>query len=105
MRRLAAECLGTFALVFAGTGAVVINDATGGTVTHVGIALTFGLIVLAMIYTIGDVSGAHLNPAVTLGFCAARRMPLREAWPYIFSQCIGALLASGLLRTLFPANQ
>ena len=71
--RLAAEVFGTFALVFAGTGAIVINDASGGTVSHVGIALTFGLIVLAMIYAVGDVSGADLNPAVTLGFFAARR--------------------------------
>ena len=65
MRRLAAEMLGTFALVFAGTGAIVSNDVSGGTVTHVGVALTFGLVVLAMVYFVGDVSGAHLNPAVT----------------------------------------
>ena len=74
MRKLAAELLGTFSLVFAGTGAIVINEATG-VVSHVGVALTFGLIVLAMIYALGDVSGAHLNPAVTLGFFAARRFP------------------------------
>src|ERR1700722_19837379 len=102
MRRLAAELLGTFALVFAGTGAIVINDVTGGTVSHVGVALTFGLIVLAMIYALGDVSGAHLNPAVTLGFFAARRLPGRWVLPYIVSQCLGAFLASVLLRLLFP---
>jgi aquaporin NIP len=67
VNKLAAEFFGTFALVFAGTGAIVINDVTGGSVTHAGIALTFGLVVLAMIYTVGDVSGAHLNPAVTIG--------------------------------------
>jgi aquaporin NIP len=105
MKKYLAEMFGTFALVFAGTGAVVIDEITGGTVTHVGVALTFGLVVLAMIYTIGDISGAHLNPAVTLGFCAARRMPLRLAAPYLLSQFAGALLASGLLRILFPASQ
>jgi aquaporin Z len=102
MRRLVAECFGTFALVFAGTGAITINAASGGTITHVGVALTFGLVVLAMIYAVGDVSGAHLNPAVTLGFVAARRFPGRWALPYILSQCVGALLASLLLRVLFP---
>ena len=91
MKKLAAEFIGTFALVFAGTGAIVIDETTGGTVTHVGVALTFGLIVLAMIYTVGDISGAHLNPAVSLGFFAARRFPLRQAVPYIASQCGGAL--------------
>ena len=67
MKKLMAELIGTFALVFAGTGAIVINETSGGAVTHVGVALTFGLVVLAMIYSVGDISGAHLNPAVTLG--------------------------------------
>ncbi len=102
MRKLAAEALGTFALVFAGTGAIVINDVTGGVVSHVGVALTFGLIVLAMIYAVGEVSGAHLNPAVTLGFFAAGRFSGRSILPYVASQCIGAFLASLCLRLLFP---
>ena len=71
MKKLFAECLGTFALVFAGTGAIVINHASGGSITHAGIAFTFGLIVMAMIYTLGDVSGAHMNSAVTVAFAAA----------------------------------
>jgi aquaporin Z len=104
MRRLAAEAFGTFALVFAGTGAVVINDVSGGTVTHVGIALTFGLMVLAMVYALGDVSGAHLNPAVTLGFFAARRFEGRRVAPYIAFQCAGAVIASLALRLLFPSS-
>jgi aquaporin Z len=105
MKKICAEILGTFALVFAGTGAIIIDQASNGAITHVGVALTFGLIVLAMIYTLGDISGAHLNPAVTLGFWAAHRMPGREVTPYIFSQIIGAILASGLLRFLFPENK
>jgi len=104
MRKLAAELFGTFALVFAGTAAIIINGLRGH-VTHVGIALTFGLIVLALIYALGDVSGAHINPAVTLGFAAARRFPLRSVVPYILSQCAGALLASVLLRWLFPGDE
>src|SRR6516225_2195578 len=104
MHKLAAEFFGTSALVFAGTAAIVVNDVSGGTVTHVGIALTFGLVVLALVYALGDVSGAHLNPAVTLGFVAARRFPLRSAAPYVLSQCAGALLASLLLRSLFPEH-
>jgi aquaporin Z len=101
MNRLAAELLGTFFLLFAGTGAIVINEVRGGAVTHVGVALTFGLVVLALVYALGDVSGAHLNPAVTLGFVLARRFPARAAVPYALAQCGGALLASGLLRLLF----
>lgn len=100
-RRLAAELFGTFALVFAGTGAIVVNAASGGQVTHVGVSLTFGLIVLAMVYAVGDVSGAHLNPAVTLGFFAAGRFPAAAVLPYVLAQCGGALLASGVLRFLF----
>ena len=105
MKRLIAEALGTFGLVFAGTGAIVINEGTNGTITHVGIALTFGLIVLAMIYTFGDISGAHLNPAVTFGFWASSRMPGRDVPGYIGSQLTGAVLASGLLRLFFPDHR
>jgi len=103
LKRLLAEMVGTFALVFAGTGAIVINDATGGTITHVGISLTFGLVVMAMIYTVGDVSGAHLNPAVSLGFWSAGRLQARVALQYAVSQFIGALAASFAVRVLFPA--
>lgn len=104
MNRLFAEFLGTFALVFAGTGAIVINQETQGVITHVGVALTFGLIVLAMIYTLGDVSGAHLNPAVTTAFAFAGRFPWQDVGGYVAAQLAGALGGSGLLRLLFPAN-
>jgi MIP family channel proteins len=104
MKKLMAEVFGTFVLVFAGTGAIVVNDQSGGTITHVGVALIFGLVVLAMIYTVGDVSGAHLNPAVTIGFWAAGRFKIREVAPYIISQCAGAILASLTLRVMFPLH-
>ncbi len=103
-RRLAAKAIGTFCLVFAGTGAIIVDQVTGGAIGHAGIALSFGLVVMAMIYTVGDVSGAHLNPAVTLGFCAARRLPWRDALPYLGSQIGGALLASFALRLIFPGQ-
>jgi aquaporin NIP len=102
MKKFGAELFGTFAVVFAGTGAIITNDLSGGAVTHVGISLTFGLIVLAMIYAVGEVSGAHLNPAVTLGFWVAGRFQGRLVLPYILSQCAGALLASLLLLLIFP---
>jgi aquaporin Z len=104
MKRYCAEAIGTFSLVFAGTGAIVINDVSGGAISHVGVALTFGLIVLAMIYALGDVSGAHLNPAVTVGFFAAGRFPGREVLPYVLSQAIGGFAASATLRALFPQH-
>jgi len=104
MKKYIAEFIGTFALVFAGTGAIVVDEVSGGAVTHVGVAVTFGLIVLAMIYTLGDISGAHLNPAVTIGFWFSRRLPQGEVLPFILSQCAGALVASGVLRLLFPEN-
>jgi len=105
LKKAFAEFLGTFALVFAGTGAIVINEVSSGAITHAGIALTFGLVVMAMIYTVGDISGAHLNPAVTVGFWAARRFPGRAIAPYLMSQSAGALTASALLRILFPQNR
>jgi len=104
VKKMAAEAFGTFALVFAGTGAIVINETSGGAITHAGVALTFGLIVLAMIYAVGDVSGCHLNPAVTLGFYTARRFSGRLVAPYLASQCAGAILASITLRLMFPAS-
>jgi aquaporin NIP len=100
-QKLFAEALGTFALVFAGTGAIVINKVSGGVVTHPGIALTFGLIVMALIYALGGVSGAHFNPAVTVGFFLARRFNGRLVFPYIACQLAGAFLASEVLRYLF----
>ncbi len=104
MKKYVAELLGTFALVFCGTGAIVINQQTNGSVSHVGIAITFGLIVMAMIYTLGSISGAHLNPAVTIAFTLAKRFELKQVIPYIIAQLSGAIIASLILKYLFPAN-
>lgn len=104
MRKYLAEIIGTFALIFCGTGAIIINQQTGGVISHAGVAATWGLIVAAMIYTVGDISGAHLNPAVTIGFWVAKVFPAKEILPYIISQSIGAFLASFTLHYLFPTN-
>jgi aquaporin Z len=102
--RYFAEFLGTFILVFTGTGAIVVNEISGGVIGHAGIALTFGLVVAAMIYTFGDVSGAHLNPAVSISFVIAGRLPTKYLFGYIVSQLLGALSASGVLKLLFPTS-
>lgn len=104
-RLLIAECLGTFMLVFAGTGAIIINDVYSGVITHIGVAASFGLIVLAVIYTYGETSGAHINPAVTLAFWIANRFPGKWVAPYVISQCAGALMASILWSLYFPQHQ
>jgi len=103
-RPIFAEFLGTFAILFAGTGAVVVNAQAGGVISHSGIALTFGLVVLSMIYALGEVSGAHFNPAVTMAFAAAGRFPASGVLPYIGGQLAGALSASLVLRALFPQS-
>lgn len=99
------EFLGTFILVFTGTGAVVFNEISGGQVTNLGIGLVFGFVVMALIYTLGDVSGAHFNPAVTIGFWVSKKLPARQLAPYIICQCLGAVLASAILRGLFGLHK
>lgn len=102
IRLYASEFIGTFFLVFVATGVVIVNQVSGGAITHTGIAITTGLVVMAIVYAIGDVSGAHINPAVTVGFWLAGRFPGSRVVQYILSQCLGALLASLLLAFLFP---
>jgi len=104
MKKYIAESVGTFGLVFCGAGAVTINEISGGAITHVGIAVTFGLIIMTMIYALGDISGAHFNPAVTLAFAVSKNFPWKEVFPYIASQVLGAFVASVLLKLLFPAS-
>jgi aquaporin Z len=105
MKKYFAEILGTFALIFCGTGAIIINQEAAGAITHPGIAFTFGLIVMVMIYALGPISGAHFNPAVTIAFTVAKRFPAKQILPFILSQATGAFLASLTLRYLFPANE
>ncbi|MEI9933947.1 MAG: MIP family channel protein [Ferruginibacter sp.] len=104
MKKYIAECIGTFALVFCGTGAATINEITNGAVSHVGVAVSFGLIVMAMIYTVGEISGAHLNPAVTIAFAINKNFAWTEVVPYIVSQACGAFAASLILKFLFPTS-
>lgn len=96
-----AELLGTFILVFAGTAAIVVNGLYGGVISHLGVSMVFGMVVTAMIYTFGDISGAHINPAVTIAFWRSGRLAGREVGPYIISQLAGAMLASLLVLLLF----
>lgn len=105
MKKYVSEAIGTFAIVFCGTGAIIINQQSNGAITHVGIAITFGLIVMSMIYALGNISGAHFNPAVSIAFAIAKKFQAKQVLPYIISQLIGAVAASAILSLLFPANQ
>lgn len=97
-RELLAEFIGTFVLIFAGTGAVMVNKLSNGAVTHLGISIVFGAVVTALIYSLGHISGAHFNPAVTLAFWSSGFFPLNLVLPYILAQTLGAISASSLLR-------
>ena len=105
MKRYISEFIGTFAMIFCGTGAMTINEVTGGDVTHVGIAMTWGLIVMAMIYAFGETSGAHFNPAVSIAFAYAKKFSWREVPKYILAQILGAFSASLILWFLFPSSE
>lgn len=97
-RRVTAEFVGTFALVFAGCGAIMVDTKTGGALGQVGIAISFGLVIMAMIYAVGHVSGAHLNPAVTFAFALARHFPWSRLLGYWIAQVAGAVTAAAVLR-------
>ena len=105
MKKYIAECIGTYALVLFGTGAIVVNELQSGVVGHIGISLTFGLIVTIMIYTFGSISGTHINPAVTVGFKLAGCFEIKDVLPYIIAQIVGACMASATLVLLFSDYQ
>ncbi|WP_246849023.1 MIP/aquaporin family protein [Aquimarina sp. U1-2] len=105
MKKYISEGIGTFSMVFCGTGAMTINEITKGEVTHVGIAITWGLIVMAMIYAFGAISGAHFNPAVTIAFAFAKKFKWKEVPSYILAQSLGAIIASAILVYLFPTSE
>jgi aquaporin NIP len=103
-RRAAAEGLGAFALVFAGCGAIVTDAVHAGTLGTVGVALVFGLVIMAMVYATGHLSGAHLNPAVTIAFVLTRHFPRQEALAYVAAQVIGAIFGATLLLAVWPSQ-
>jgi aquaporin NIP len=103
-RRCLAEALATFALVFAGCGAIVVDQERGGSLGAVGIAATFGLVIMAMIYATGHLSGAHVNPAVTVAFSALRHFPVRDALAYVPAQLAGAIAAALLLGVVWSGQ-
>jgi aquaporin Z len=105
MKKYISEFIGTFSMIFCGTGAMTVNEVTGGDVTHVGIAITWGLIVMAMIYAFGETSGAHFNPAVTIAFAYAKKFAWKQVPKYIIAQILGAFAASLVLWFLFPASE
>ena len=104
-KKLIAETIGTFALIFCGCGAMTINEITGGSISHVGVATVWGLIVMAMIYAFGETSGAHFNPAVSIAFAYAKLFKWKDVPFYITAQSIGAIAAIGILWFLFPESQ
>jgi MIP family channel proteins len=104
LRRAAAEGFGVFALVFAGCGAIVTDTVYGGVLGAVGVSLAFGLVIMVMIYATGHLSGAHLNPAVTLAFTLTRHFPPREALAYMAAQIAGAIAAAALLLAVWPSQ-
>ncbi|MCJ8292289.1 MAG: aquaporin [Crocinitomicaceae bacterium] len=105
MKKYLAEFIGTFALVFFGTGAVIVNEQTGGSLGLLGIATTFGISITAMVYIFGSISGTHINPAVTISLALGKLMPKNEVFGYIVAQILGGVFASSLLLMLFPSNQ
>jgi glycerol uptake facilitator-like aquaporin len=100
LQKVGAELIATFVLVFGGCGAVMVNAKSGGQVTHVGVALAFGLAITIMIYAVGHISGAHMNPAVTIAFATARHFPWKQVPAYLGAQITGAIASAYVLRLI-----
>ena len=105
LKKYTAEFIGTFALVFCGTGSIIVNEQSNGSLGLIGIAFAFGIIVSAMIYVFGNISGAHINPSVTIALVIGKLTSKRDAAFYISAQMLGAILASILLKFIFSKNQ
>jgi len=105
MKKYLAEFIGTFFLVFIGTGSIIVNDISNNTFGLVGIALSFGLIIIAMIYAFGSISGAHINPSVTIAFAFKKEIGIKQTILYIIFQILGAIFASLTLKLIFPKHQ
>ncbi|XP_058100907.1 aquaporin NIP1-1-like isoform X2 [Magnolia sinica] len=104
MQKLIAEVIGTYFVIFAGCASVVVN-LSKGSVTFPGICIVWGLVVMVMVYSVGHISGAHFNPAVTIAFATCRRFPWKQVPAYISAQVLGSTLASGTLRLLFGGKR
>lgn len=104
MKKYVAEFLGTFILIFVGIGSIVVDQHTNGSIGLIGIAICWGVAVTALIYAFGNISGTHLNPAVTLTFWMVRLLPGKDVLPYLIAQILGAFVATGTLKYLFPAE-
>ncbi|PON95796.1 Major intrinsic protein [Trema orientale] len=105
IQKLLAEVLGTFFLIFAGCASVVVNNDKDKVVTFPGISIVWGLVVMVMVYSVGHISGAHFNPAVTIAFATTKRFPYKQVPAYVAAQVLGSTLASGTLRLLFNGKE
>ncbi|XP_047327407.1 aquaporin NIP1-1-like [Impatiens glandulifera] len=105
LQKLIAEAVGTYFLIFAGCGSVVVNSASGKAVTFPGVAIVWGLAVMVLVYSVGHISGAHFNPAVTIAFASCKRFPWKQVPAYVSAQVLGSILASGTLRLIFSGHQ
>ncbi|CAL5346226.1 unnamed protein product [Camellia sinensis] len=105
IQKVIAEVLGTYFLIFAGCAAVVVDAASNNAVSHAGVSVVWGLVVMVMVYSVGHISGAHFNPAVTIAFATCKRFPWKQVPAYLAAQILGSTLASGTLRLIFSGTQ